>query len=186
MSRHRVFIAINFPPEIKQELISYQRKWQNLPVRWTKKENLHFTLIFLGYVADSEILEILEKTRMVVKKHQSFLIYLNRIYLGPPGKTPRMFWAEGKNSEELSLLKKELEEEIGDIQSKREDREFKPHITLGRIKMIEWRRLQRKPKVEENISITIPVNSIEVMESHLKPTGPDYFILESIPLENKL
>jgi 2'-5' RNA ligase len=186
MNRNRIFIAINLPSEIKQELISYQRKWQDLPVRWTKKENLHLTLIFLGYIADDELLEILEKTRKIVKSHQSFLMYFNKIYLGPPDKTPRMFWVEGQKSEELFLLKKELEEEMGEAQSKRGGRGFRLHITLGRIKMIEWQRLQKKPKVEEDISITVPVNSIEVMESHLKPDGPDYLVLESIPLENKL
>ncbi len=55
--RPRVFIAINLPEDIKNELISFQKKWPNLPCRWTKKENLHITLLFLGHLNEEELLK---------------------------------------------------------------------------------------------------------------------------------
>ena len=58
--RHRIFIAINLPEDIKKKLTDYQAKWLELPCRWTKKENLHITLMFLGYLSDEELLEILK------------------------------------------------------------------------------------------------------------------------------
>ncbi|HEB01428.1 MAG TPA: WecB/TagA/CpsF family glycosyltransferase, partial [Candidatus Portnoybacteria bacterium] len=39
-----IFVAINLPSEIKKKFLSFQQKWPDLPVRWTKEENLHITL----------------------------------------------------------------------------------------------------------------------------------------------
>ena len=58
--RRRVFIAINLPENIKKELSDYQFKWLELPASWVKKENLHITLSFLGYLIDEELLEVLK------------------------------------------------------------------------------------------------------------------------------
>ena len=52
---HRVFIAINLPGKIKKELAKIQSQWPRLPIRWTKSENLHITLIFLGNLSDEEV-----------------------------------------------------------------------------------------------------------------------------------
>jgi 2'-5' RNA ligase len=94
-----------------------------------------------------------------------------------------MFWVEGEKNRNLAILQYGLEKELLGVQPEKEIREFKPHITLGRIKTFEWRQLKKRPNIEENINLVCPVNSIEIMESQLKPGGPDYFILESINLE---
>ncbi len=182
MTKHRIFIAINLPRDVKKEIIFYQKKWENLPVRWVKEANLHLTLVFIGYVEEEGLFNIFEAARKIAKNHQPFSIYFQRICLGPPNTTPRMFWVEGEKSQELAILKNDLGRKLSGLKSKTEAREFKPHITSGRIRMVEWRHLQKKPKIEEKISLTVPVNSIEVMESKLKPTGPDYFVLESMNL----
>ena len=182
MREHRIFIAINFPPKIKKALILYQKKWEDLPVRWTSEDNLHLTLVFLGYMREENLLEIFQIAKKVAKSHQSFPLNFQRIFLGPPQKVPRMFWVQGERNRELAFLRDDLEEELLGLKHKEEVRDFKSHITLGRIKMAEWQEFEKKPKIEEKISLTVPVRSIEIMESKLKPTGPDYFVLESIPL----
>ena len=80
--RHRTFIAINLPEEIKEKLAEYQLKWPELPCRWTKKENLHITLIFLGYLSDEELLNLSKITKEVAKRHPVFSLNLNKIYYG--------------------------------------------------------------------------------------------------------
>lgn len=182
IAKHRIFIAINFPSDIKKEFLFYQKKWEDLPVRWTKENNLHLTLVFIGNVDDEGLLKILETTREIAKNSQPFSIHFQRILLGPPDRTPRMFWVEGEKNQDLSVLKNNLEKELSELKLRRELREFKVHITIGRIKMLEWRQLQKKPEIGERISLSVQINSIEVMESKLKPTGPDYFVLESINL----
>ena len=164
--RHRIFIAINLPEDIKKKLAEYQLKWPELPVRWTKKDNLHITLEFLGYVADDELLQVFQNAREFASKHKPFSVTLNKICYGPPNKIPpRMIWAVGERTKELDFLL---------------------HITLGRIKTWEFRQIEpeERPEVSEEINLSFEVNSIEIMESQLKRGGSEYVILESCPMKN--
>jgi len=187
--RHRIFIAINLPEDIKKKLTDYQAKWLELPCRWTKKENLHITLMFLGYLSDEELLEVLRLTREVTQKHEPFSINLKKIIYGPPKKMPpRMVWAEGEKSEELGKLQSDLENSLLASPVKKmesESRPYAPHITLGRIKAWEFRSIEpeERPEVNEEINLSFEVKSIEVMESELKRGGPEYTVLESAPLK---
>jgi 2'-5' RNA ligase len=188
--RHRIFIAINFPEDIKKKLTDYQSKWPTLPIRWTRKENLHITLIFLGYLSDEDLLEICKIAKEVASRIPSFSVNLNKIYYGPPKKMPpRMVWVEGEKSQEFAKLQIDLEKSLMTSEKVRfspEERAFSPHITLGRIKAWEFRQIEpeERPEVNEEISLNFEVNSIEIMESQLKRGGPEYTILESCPLKS--
>ena len=181
MRSHRIFIAINLPENIKKKLVEYQNKWSELPVRWTKPESLHITLVFLGYLKDEELVEICKITKETIVNHTSFEIRLNKISYGPTSKyPPRMIWAIGEKSEEFTALKNDLDKSLAGS----ENREFAPHITLGRIRQWEWRQIEPedRPEVEEEIDLLFPVNSIEAMESVLKRGRSEYTVLESVPL----
>ena len=187
--RHRVFIAINLPEDIKNNLSRYQEKWPELPAGWTKKDNLHITLFFIGYVSDEELPEICQITKEVALRHPAFSIKLNKICYGPPDKMPpRMIWIEGEKSEELAELHKDLESSLFASSFKELSgpgaRLYAPHITFGRIRQWDFRRIEpeERPEVEENISFSFEASSIEVMESRLKRGGPEYTILELCPL----
>ena len=185
--RHRIFVAINLPEDIKRKLVDYQEKWPELPARWTKPENLHITLAFLGYLSDEELLELCKITEEVAQRNNSFSLNLNKICYGPPKKTPpRMVWVEGEKSKESANLKDDLEASLMEkVRYSPEKRAFTPHITLGRIRGWEWHRIdpEERPEVEQDISLTFEVHSVEVMESQLKKGGPEYVILESCPLK---
>ena len=163
--RHRIFIAINLPEDIRKELGSLQAKWPELPCRWTKPENLHITLEFLGYISDEELPEVLQRSKEITESKKPFQVKLNKVVYGPPAKMPpRMVWVTGEKIEPFNLV---------------------PHITLGRIRTWDWRRIEpeERPEVEEHIDLSFDVNSIEVMESRLKRGGPEYTILESFSLK---
>ncbi len=186
MRKRRIFIAINLPKEIKRKLLNYQRQWQDLPVRWTKSDNLHFTLVFIGYVGEDELLEICNLCHQAAKRHKVFNINLERILLGPPNRPPRMIWAEGEKNQELAGLKNDLEKSLfssaGSGHNHQKSRAFRPHITLARFKQWEWQRVSPKPEINLEIAASFPVESIEIMESELKRTGAKYTILERIKL----
>lgn len=188
--RHRIFIAINLPEEIKRELMKFRDRFtlsQNQDfgewARWTAKDNLHITLEFLGDLTDVEIADVCKVVGEVAKKHGSFSINLNKILYGPPKKMPpRMVWAEGEKSEELAELKEDLQELLLEkISYRPEGRSFAPHITLARISEWEFKKIEpeERPEVSEDIELIFTVESIEVMESELKRGGPQYTILES-------
>jgi len=188
--KHRIFIAINLPENIKEKLIEYQVKWPELPVRWTKKDNLHITLIFLGYLSDEELVEVCNIVKETASRNLSFSINLTKIRYGPPRKMPpRMIWVEGEKSKEFTQLRDDLEKSLfasDKVPFSPEERAFSPHITLGRIRAWEFRQIEpeERPEVAEEINLSFEVNSIEVMESALKRVGPEYTILESCPLRS--
>lgn len=200
--RHRIFIAINLPEDVKTALAGFQDKWSDLPARWTKPENLHITLAFIGDIEEDGISEIQQIIKNVIApaspelaseggRHGSFAISLNKISYSPYKKdkeSPRMIWALGKKSADFDSLCDKLGKALvglPKIHFKPEVRESIPHITLARIKEWEWRRIEpdERPEIEEFIDLNFQVNSIELMESVLKRSGPEYTILESCSLE---
>ena len=185
--KKRIFIAINLPKNIKRKLSVYQEKWPKLPIKWVKPNNLHITLVFIGSIRDEELSEVCKITKEAVSENSSFSINLNKIYYGPLGKfPPRMIWAGGERIKELADLKNNLEKSLIHTGTNfiSENRNFKPHITLGRIRQWEWRQIDPEeiPEINQDISLSFNVDSIEVMESQLSPKGSKYTILESVKL----
>jgi 2'-5' RNA ligase len=182
--RQRIFIAINFPEKIKQELSQLQKKWPTLPCRWLKKETFHITLTFIGYVNDKELEKVFATTKKTAFKYRPFSVIFTRVCYGPGRiKPPRLVYAYAKESPEFLSLQKDLEKELALTQINFRSKP-QSHITLARIKKWNWRRLEpeERPDVDLNISLEVPVNSIEVMESHLKRTGAEYTSLLSAKL----
>ena len=146
---------------------------------------MHLTVVFVGYASNEETLKICQMTKKAAEQYESFNLNFQRICLGPPRKPPRLIWLEGEKNQALIALKKELEKNlVGAARNFRSEyRDLMPHITLARIKQMEWQRLQQKPEIEEAVDFNVLVNSIEVMESELKRTGPEYTVLELVQLK---
>jgi len=184
----RIFIAINLPKEIKEDLGIFQKKYSELPAKWVKPENLHITLVFLGYVKEKDLSKIIEITRNVASKHHPFSMKIIKVSYGPPKIfPPRMVWVIGEKNENLSKLQEDLKSELGEIkiaQLDKDEKNFIPHITLARIKQFEFRKMEMEeiPEINEDLNLSFQVNSIEIMESHLKRNGAEYIIFDSLPL----
>ena len=190
-ANHRIFIAINLPEDTKQKLLDFQLQWPDLPARWTKKDNLHITLVFIGNTSNDELIAICDTVKEIAAKNKPFSIKLNKIIYGPPQQKkekfwrPRMVWVEGKKNEALGKLQSDLENLLmGRTVFNKENRSYSVHITLARLKEWEFRRMEieERPEINENISLNFKVDSIEVMESTLKRGGPEYTVLESANL----
>lgn len=203
--KRRIFIAINLPDGLKKKIFELCQKWDFLfarqsfkaaglnrgsvgeggAVRWTKKDSLHLTLVFIGYVDEEEMYEVCRLTKEIAQKNEPFDINFERILYGPPYKTPRMIWFEGKASKDLSELKHKLDEALLSLETLRsfrpERRPFSPHITLARLRG-QYNNLTELPQIEQELKVEVAVSSIDVMESNLKGDGAEYVILESCPL----
>jgi len=184
--RHRIFVAINLSSDIKKLLVRKQKQWKDLPATWVEEENLHITLVFLGELTDIELGEACMAVKSAVAQHQPFDIQLEKIDYGPDDKIPPKFiWVSGQKSPELSALKDNVQNALLEkINFLPEYRGFTPHITLARIHTMEWRQIEpeERPEVAESVDLAFTVESIEVMESHLSKSGPQYTIIESFPL----
>ena len=59
-----------------------------------------------------------------------------------------------------------------------------PHVTLGRLRKSDFRKIkpEKRPIINNDISIKFEVVSIDIIESQLGPTGAQYTILQSVNL----
>ncbi len=201
----RIFIAITLPEDIKKKLVKYQEKIEGLfalpgnevshprPIKWIKKENIHITLLFLGYLDENQLLETIKITKEIVSFYDSFFIVLDQYCYGPPNKKPRqMVWVKIAKNLELLALQRSLEETLFSLPlfqyKQKQCREYLSHITLGRIKQWEFNKLEpeQRPKINEKCSLKFSVNSIKIVESELERTGAKYTILKTYNLKPKI
>jgi len=180
--KRRIFIAIIPPEKIQKQLSDYQKKFRHLNVRWIKQKNLHFTLLFIGWIEEEKI-EIIKRTvKEVSQRINPFVLELKEITLGPDLTYPKMIWAVGKPNEQLIRLSKQLKEKLSQEKISFDQRHpLKVHLTLGRAK----RRQYLKEKIKQRINIAFSVREIKIMESQLKREGADYSVLESFPLKGQ-
>ncbi len=189
--KKRVFISIGLPESVKNKLSNYQdeisRSFTNFndfcPVKWTKKHNLHVTLFFIGYIGLDELVPLFETIEKIASQHVPFRINLKSISYGPKEKSPKMVWVNGEKSAELGSLQADLEKELLNV--RQPDNAFSPHITLGRIVQWQFNRIEieERPDIFKDISISLPVESIDIMESELGRGGAEYAVLKSISLK---
>ena len=168
---HRIFIAINLPPQIKKVLASYQKQFQkefssldslsNNIVKWILPENFHITLEFLGNMSDQGILDIGNYAKKIALKNEPFNLVLDDISFGPLGnygestiKTPKFIWARGQQSPELSKLFRDLDNILfirkvtlrkGDknlMEKEKNSSHFTPHITLARLRQWQFSKIE--------------------------------------------
>ena len=188
----RAFIAIPLPEDIKNQIVSFQKKTLGLPINWTKKENLHITLLFLGYLNEDQLSDTIEAFEEIISYHSLFSITLSKYCYGPPNKKlPRMVWIEIAENPKLLSLQNDLKESLFSLPSfqykEKQNREYSSHITLGRIRQLEFAKLasEQRPNIDEDCSLVFSANSVAIMESQLKKTGAEYTILKTCNLKHE-
>lgn len=178
MKKKRLFISINIPIKIKNHLISSWDSFLNIPAHWITKENLHLTLIFLGYFPETKIDQIEKIIIESIKNIKPFKLSFDCISFGPL-KEKRLIWAKLQSSDELSLLVNNLQKSVLKMKIeniKRKKEKFLPHITLARIKTWEMKLMSPEeiPNVNKKLSLEFNVKNIALMESEFKKSGVEY------------
>ncbi len=121
----RLFIAIKFNSEIKTALLSMQEqlKRANICGNYTKPENLHLTLAFIGEYGDPDyVMETLEPVRF-----RPFELALDGV-----GSFGRLWWAGLSASVELHNTAAQIRHFLADANIPFDRKKFSPHITLIR------------------------------------------------------
>jgi len=182
---HRVFIAINLPPEVKNELekliFSLAKEYHKLPIKWVEKNNLHLTLHFLGSQDQGRIEQISEVLNEWVAQFPVLDLKLGQLGVFPYLDRPRVIYLELKErkGEALKSLQKNLGEELEKLDIDVDHRPWRPHVTLARIKALVKIEL---PEVNFN-NLEFKVDKVDLMESDLQPQGPNYKVLKEFGLK---
>lgn len=131
----RLFIGIEFPGEIVNELLKaqIQIRSQAKRGRFVDKANLHLTLQFLGDVPVQEIGAIEQALGKTAKSHNPFSLWLTQAGCFGDSNPYRVIWVGiGGDMQKLLCLKQDIATSLAALGILQEKKPFHPHITLGR------------------------------------------------------
>jgi len=177
----RVFVAIFPPPEIrKKTLVSARRLSSEDRVRWTRPENVHLTLKFLGDVRKETLDDLRAALGEACAGHAPFDVALAGLGAFPSTRRARILWAGvGAGSNRLRSLATDIDAALAHLGFEREKRPYVPHLTLGRVRG----RPASLDLPSTTRELRFRVRHVELMESTLTAEGATYRTVEDFALE---
>ena len=168
----RCFLAIELSDEIVEGLENLKRNFKIDGIKLVERENLHITVKFLGEIEEKTVEDIKGmdlSLEPVESRIRGLGVFPNENYI-------RVIWVGASN---LVPLFEEVDKRLQDLNFKRE-REYVPHITIGRVKFLKDKRtLKERIKKYRDVDLgTLYVDSIVLMKSTLTRSGPIYEVLK--------
>ena len=183
----RLFIAIEIPDEIKQEMIRVQEQLKkvNVVASWPRTEGMHLTLKFLGEVPETKIQEIVSGLQTAAEGIGRFRLEVKGVGTFPNPRNARVVWIGlSGNIGKLTQLQEAVEDALAGIGLARDERKFTAHLTLGRIKQVRSRD-QWLAVLAECKDRSLPgfdATAVSLMKSELKPSGAVYTEMSRVEL----
>ena len=171
----RLFLAV-FPPPATAAAVMHiveALRTRGDRVAWVKRENLHYTLRFLGEVGEGEMAAAADAAREVAAAHAPFDAALAAPGAFPHATRARVLWlGMDEGAGPLRALAGSLEDALAARGFARAEQPFTPHLTIGRMRVAaDWAaRLAAAPPLETRFR----VESFALVRSTLAPGGSRY------------
>src|SRR5439155_19862234 len=128
----RLFIAVKIPEEVKTEIEGAQEELRRAllqaRIRWTKREQFHLTLRFLGNVEAERAGAVAEALRRACQGFSAFELRAEHIGSFPNWRLPRVIWAKVHDGgEELIQLQRAVETATQDFTTEQAEEKFTGH-----------------------------------------------------------
>ncbi|MEZ5198210.1 MAG: RNA 2',3'-cyclic phosphodiesterase [Bacteroidales bacterium] len=183
----RIFVAVkvNSSPQLIQVFNQIKLELKRDKINWVDSRNIHVTLKFIGETHESRIPEIVTVLEEVGRNHSPFEFELKNIGLFGSSYNPRVLWMGIQKASSLIELANDVLECMDGIGFVRDRQNFVPHLTLGRIKRIDHKNhFQSIIDKYRHFDIQVQiVRSFYLIESVLRPSGPEYKILHTFDLK---
>ncbi|HTV40329.1 MAG TPA: RNA 2',3'-cyclic phosphodiesterase [Candidatus Sulfotelmatobacter sp.] len=181
----RLFIAIPLPETVRAELLRFQNKLQPLlpprDVRWTKPEQFHLTLKFLGNVPAANTAALSCAVCAVCDNAAPMRLCAEGVGFFPDARSPRVFWVDIKSVDGLLMdFQRRLELSVRPFAEKEEANKFTAHVTLARFEKLRHRDTD-KLAAAAAIGKTFgewTAEEVQLIKSSLQPSGALHVILE--------
>jgi 2'-5' RNA ligase len=185
----RTFIAIKIHPAEKMRMILdyFKRTLYGEKIKWVDPENMHITIAFLGDTDENIVQPISEIIKQISLDYPPFELIFRGAGVFKNLRDPRVIWIGTETNTVLQNLKIRMENELSGFGFKKENREFRPHLTLGRIKWIKNNTALEEAirQYKDQEVQTALINELIFYESILKPEGPLYLPILNAPLIKK-
>jgi 2'-5' RNA ligase len=183
----RIFIAVKVNPEetFLNMISSFKSVLFNENIKWINPENIHITLAFLGNTEENLIKGISSMLEKVCEDSRNFELTIRGTGVFRNINDPRIIWTNIDNSEDLLKLADKILIGLTNIDIKTDEKPFKPHITIGRIKHLKNKETFKDLTEQyQNTELQrLHINGVTLYESILLPQGPKYIPLERFKLD---
>jgi RNA 2',3'-cyclic 3'-phosphodiesterase len=172
----RTFVAVNLPPDVRLALHGAlgPLRERPLPVRWTAADALHLTMKFLGDIEGAEVAPLEAALRGVAAGHAPLELRIGGFGAFPSLRRAGTLWVGIAADPPLMALQRDLEFALSRLGYAREQKPFRPHITVARTRgggrPADVERLAGSFVYETGVRVA----SIDLMRSHLGPGGASY------------
>lgn len=191
--RVRLFVSLSVPAEVKSCLAVVQDELRaQLPPRaasWTRPENIHLTLRFLGDVDATRIEALTTALVTATADFGRLPLIAERAGCFPDLRYPRVFWAwvhDADERERLAELHRRIVDATVGFTGDPAEGRFVGHLTLARFKQI------KRPQAEIIAEFAHrafdrrfgewTASSVALMRSELSPGGSRYACLAELPV----
>lgn len=177
----RTFIALPVPvsEKLKNEIEFYKKNLQGLNIKWVEIKNLHLTLAFLGDTLPEQIIAIKEGLGKITSQHKPFAIKFTQAGAFKNLQNPQVLWIGLEANNSLRFIFSDIQKLIKSVGFVPENRPFKPHLTIGRVKSFTGENnLQSFVNAREALKEVAMAKSVVFYESILMPAGPVYKDIE--------
>ena len=179
----RVFCSIDIPQEVREKVAEHisalKGEVPGVPVSWSRPENIHLTLKFLGDVPQKRVEQLSQAASRAVTGLGRFRIRLEQTGAFPKHGPPRVLWIGISDlNGTLDELFVRLEEECAKEGFKKESRPYRPHLTVARLRKPHGARTVADAHQELEFGPTeFEVSELLVMRSELGPHGSKYSVI---------
>jgi 2'-5' RNA ligase len=180
MSTYRTFIAIELPAgvrqDIKQHIDRLRQAFPEVRASWSREDNLHLTLKFLGDVPVSRISTLSEACANAARQSASFELVVKGCGMFPPHGRPKVLWVgiqgrgpdsassqvllSGNSQSPLMLLHTSIEDACAAAGFAPEARPYHPHLTIARLRESK----DARALAEQHEQIGFPEHAFTVSE----------------------
>jgi len=145
-------------------------------IKWVDPGNMHLTLAFLGDTEEKRIKALTLVLKDAVTDLHKFDFTIKGSGVFRNYRDPRVIWAGIEQSVDLESLYEKIKSGFDETGFITEERHFRPHLTLGRIKSIkDIDNLKAVIEKYSDLEIQkVNVEKVILYESILLPTGPLY------------
>jgi RNA 2',3'-cyclic 3'-phosphodiesterase len=184
----RAFLAIEPSEKILAEISRLQEKLKREitgSLSWTRPQGNHLTLKFFGDISSTDVENISNAAKKQAAGVAPLSLKVEKLGVFPDWRRPRVLWlGTTGDTERLILLQNKLEADFETLGFPRENRPFRAHLTLARIKIPQSAAgLEAATKKLDNFFVgEFSAKELILFQSKLTPQGAIYTRLATIPL----
>ncbi|MFP4065473.1 MAG: RNA 2',3'-cyclic phosphodiesterase [Bacteroidales bacterium] len=182
----RLFCAVKVTPSqaVRDTLEAFHQELQGEKISWVSPDNLHLTLKFFGDTPGYMQKKITPALQNAAAECSAFSFRMEGCGTFGNPRMPRVLWLGIKDADDLDHLYQSVNRQLEPLGYKPDKATFVPHLTIGRIKHLDDTAPLRElmAQYESTFLGTIEVNAFYLIQSILRPKGPEYKILDEFSL----